>query len=186
MSQLSVEGVQGLHILKLYNSDQKFHDVMNDEAEEFRVMTMRVLRMQLQSITIMDLVAYGGTAAGIVLSVVSFMSGDISFFGFICFALLSIEFFVPLRLLGSYFHVGLNGVSAVQLLSTVLEAEVELKEQKNVASIKGDLHLNEKHILKSLKMHGDDKLIVIISHNDSVLSLADEVYAIEGGKVSAA
>lgn len=137
-----VEGVQGLHILKLYNSDQKFHDVMNDEAEEFRVMTMRVLRMQLQSITIMDLVAYGGTAAGIVLSVVSFMSGEISFFGFICFALLSIEFFVPLRLLGSYFHVGLNGVSAVQLLSSVLEAEVELKEQKNVASVKGDLHID--------------------------------------------
>ena len=90
-----IEGVQGLHILKLYNSDQKFHDVMNDEAEEFRVMTMRVLRMQLQSITIMDLIAYGGTAAGIVLSVISYISGEISFFGFICFALLSIEFFVP-------------------------------------------------------------------------------------------
>ena len=137
-----IEGVQGLHILKLYNSDQKFHDVMNDEAEEFRVMTMRVLRMQLQSITIMDLIAYGGTAAGIVLSVISYISGEISFFGFICFALLSIEFFVPLRLLGSYFHVGLNGVSAVQLLSSVLEAEVEINNVEMPVSVEGDLMIN--------------------------------------------
>ena len=137
-----IEGVQGLHILKLYNSDQKFHDVMNAEAEEFRVMTMRVLRMQLQSITIMDLIAYGGTAAGIVLSVISYISGEISFFGFICFALLSIEFFVPLRLLGSYFHVGLNGVSAVQLLSSVLEAEVEINNVEMPVSVEGDLMIN--------------------------------------------
>ncbi len=138
-----VEGVQGLHILKLYNGDKSFQRVMNEESEQFRVMTMRVLRMQLQSITIMDFVAYGGTAAGIVLSVLSFMEGYLSFFGFICFALLSVEFFVPLRLLGSYFHVGLNGVSAVQLLSSVLQTEVEVENETSEWDMKGHIQLNE-------------------------------------------
>lgn len=136
-----VEGVQGLHVLKLYNGDRAFHSLMNEESEEFRVMTMRVLRMQLQSITIMDFVAYGGTAAGIVLSILSFVEGHLSFFGFICFALLSIEFFVPLRLLGSYFHVGLNGVSAVKLLSGVLEADIEKESGQTHAPMGGDLVL---------------------------------------------
>jgi len=136
-----VEGVQGLHILKMFNGDQAFQKVMNEESEQFRVMTMRVLRMQLQSITIMDFVAYGGTATGVVLSIVSFMNGHLSFFGFICFALLSIEFFVPLRLLGSFFHVGLNGVSAVQLLSSVLETEIEVEDGKLEWNIDGNLTL---------------------------------------------
>ncbi len=136
-----VEGVQGLHILKMYNSDQAFQTIMNKESEQFRMMTMRVLRMQLQSITIMDFIAYGGTATGVVLSILSFINGHLSFFGFICFALLSIEFFVPLRLLGSYFHVGLNGVSAVQLLSSVLKTEVEVQEGNNEWHVDGDLEL---------------------------------------------
>ncbi len=136
-----VEGVQGLHVLKLFVSDKAFHKIMNQESEQFRLMTMRVLRMQLQSITIMDLVAYGGTAVGIFLSISSFRSGELSFFGFICFALLSIEFFVPLRLLGSFFHVGLNGVSAVQLLSSVLETEVTLEHDDKVVQIEGNLEL---------------------------------------------
>ena len=136
-----VEGVQGLHILKMFNGDQAFQKVMNEESEQFRVMTMRVLRMQLQSITIMDFVAYGGTATGVALSIVSFMNGHLSFFGFICFALLSIEFFVPLRLLGSFFHVGLNGVSAVQLLSSVLETEIEVEDGKIEWNIDGNLTL---------------------------------------------
>lgn len=137
-----VEGVQGLHILKLFNSDQAFHKVMNKESEQFRIQTMRVLRMQLQSITIMDLVAYGGTAIGIMLSVFSFKHGELSFFGFICFALLSIEFFVPLRLLGSFFHVGLNGVSAVQLLSSVLETKIEEEDEELTSSLDGDITLH--------------------------------------------
>lgn len=136
-----VEGVQGLHILKMFNGDQAFQKIMNEESEQFRVMTMRVLRMQLQSITIMDFVAYGGTATGIVLSIMSFMHGHLSFFGFICFALLSIEFFVPLRLLGSFFHVGLNGVSAVQLLFSILETETVSEDGEPDWSIDGNLKL---------------------------------------------
>lgn len=118
-----VEGIEGLKTLKMYNGDETFHKIMNEESEEFRIMTMKVLRMQLQSITLMDLVSYVGTALGIVFSLLAYENGSISLFGFICFAVLSIEFFVPMRLLGSYFHVGLNGMSALNRLSSILNME---------------------------------------------------------------
>lgn len=118
-----IEGIEGIKTLKMYNGDEAFHQIMNKESEEFRIMTMKVLRMQLQSITLMDLVSYVGTAFGIVFSLVAYANDHLTLFGFICFALLSIEFFVPMRLLGSYFHVGMNGMSALQRLSSILDIE---------------------------------------------------------------
>ena len=137
-----IEGVEGLRTLKIYNSEQKYGDIMNEEAEEFRRMTMKVLRMQLQSITIMDLIAYLGAAIGIVCSVIAYENGSLTLAGFICFAILSIEFFVPFRLLGSYFHVGMNGTSALNLLSSILKIESQKKETTVYEEITGDLMIN--------------------------------------------
>ena len=137
-----VEGVEGLRTLKIYNGEQEYGEIMNKEAEDFRRMTMKVLRMQLQSITIMDLIAYLGAAMGIVCSIVAYKNGSLSLTGFICFALLSIEFFVPFRLLGSYFHVGMNGTSALNLLSSILKIESQKEETSVHEEISGDLCIN--------------------------------------------
>ncbi|WP_050616131.1 ABC transporter ATP-binding protein/permease [Bacillus testis] len=115
-----VEGIEGISVLKAFDSDEEYQNIMRKESESFRVMTMKVLRMQLQSITVMDLVSYLGTAIGIVMAAVAFNNGRITLAGFICFALLTVEFFVPMRLLGSYFHVGLNGVSSLKRLTDIL------------------------------------------------------------------
>ena len=137
-----VEGIEGLKTLKMYNGDEAFHKIMNEESEEFRIMTMKVLRMQLQSITLMDLVSYVGTALGIVFSLIAYGNGSISLFGFICLALLSIEFFVPMRLLGSYFHVGLNGMSALNRLSSILNIEKRDTTTQNDEQISGTILFN--------------------------------------------
>lgn len=134
-----VEGVEGLRTLKIYNGEKAYEKIMNKEAEEFRCMTMKVLRMQLQSITIMDLIAYLGAALGIVCSVIAYKNGNLSLTGFICFSLLAIEFFVPFRLLGSYFHVGMNGTSALNLLSSILKIDSQKEETTVYKDITGDL-----------------------------------------------
>ncbi len=139
-----VEGVEGMQTLKIYNGDEAFQEIMNQESEDFRIMTMRVLRMQLQSITIMDLIAYFGTALGIFCSVLAFRNGNLDLFGFVCFAILSVEFFLPFRLLGSFFHVGLNGVSSLQLLSSILEKETVV--HKGEVPFKGNGDLLIRHL----------------------------------------
>jgi len=138
-----VEGVQGLHILKMFDSDEEYQKIMDQESEDFRKMTMRVLTMQLQSITIMDLIAYGGTAIGIAMSVISYQNGHLSFLGFVCFALLSVEFFLPMRLLGSYFHVGLNGVSAMEELQQLLNLPMAHEKTNGGLDIEGNLMVQQ-------------------------------------------
>ena len=138
-----VEGVQGLHILKMFDGDAEYQRLMDRESEDFRKMTMRVLTMQLQSITIMDLIAYGGTAIGIAISVISYQNENISFLGFICFTLLAVEFFLPMRLLGSYFHVGLNGVSAMEELQHLLNLPMDHEKAKKNADIEGNLMVQQ-------------------------------------------
>ena len=138
-----VEGVQGLHILRMYDSDAEYQKMMDQESEDFRKMTMRVLTMQLQSITIMDLIAYGGTAIGIAMSVISYRNESISFLGFVCFALLAVEFFLPMRLLGSYFHVGLNGVSAMEELQQLLDLPMDQENTKKSMDIEGNLMVQQ-------------------------------------------
>ncbi len=138
-----VEGVQGLHLLKMFDSDAEYQKIMDQESEDFRKMTMRVLTMQLQSITIMDLIAYGGTAIGIAMSVVSYQNEHISFLGFVCFSLLAVEFFLPMRLLGSYFHVGLNGVSAMEELQHLLNLPLDYEETKKSTGIEGNLMVQQ-------------------------------------------
>ena len=97
---------------------------MNEEAEEFRKITMKGLKMQLNSITIMDLVAYGGAAIGIILTVRQFMDGNIRLEQAIAIILLSADFFIPMRQLGSFFHIAMNGMAAIDKIFKILDLEV--------------------------------------------------------------
>ncbi len=118
-----LENVQGLTTLKLFQADESRHHAMNQQAETFRRSTMRVLRMQLNSITIMDILAYGGAAAGSILAIYQFISGNISFAGAFAILFLSSEFFLPMRALGSLFHTAMNGMSAADKMFELLSAE---------------------------------------------------------------
>lgn len=123
LGAMFLENIQGLTTLKIFQADEAFHKEMNKSAETFRQATMRLLRMQLNSITIMDLLAYGGAAVGIVITLYLFSAGDISFAGAFTIAFLSAEFFIPLRSLGSLFHTAMNGIAASEVMFNVLEVE---------------------------------------------------------------
>ena len=124
-----LENLQGMTTLKTYQTDACKNAEMNRESERFRKVTMAVLTMQLNSVTIMDLVAYGGTALGILLAARAFISGSIGLFNVIFMILLSADFFLPMRRLGSYFHVAMNGMAASDKIFRFL-GEEELREKK--------------------------------------------------------
>ena len=107
-----LENLQGLTTLKIYQADEFKNQKMNEESEKFRKITMKVLTMQLNSITVMDLVAYGGAALGIIMAATEFSAGKIGFAGCFAIILLSADFFIPMRQLGSFFHVAMNGMAA--------------------------------------------------------------------------
>lgn len=116
-----LENLQGLTTLKIYQADEERHQRMNEEAERFRRITMKVLTMQLNSITIMDLVAYGGAALGIIVAARQFSAGQIGLFGCFAIIMLSADFFLPMRLLGSYFHIAMNGMAASEKIFKLLD-----------------------------------------------------------------
>ena len=122
-----LENLQGLTTLKVFNIDEERHKKMNFEAENFRKITMKVLSMQLNSITIMDLVAFGGSAAGIIVGLIQFSRGELLVGSLLIIILLSSEFFIPLRLLGSYFHIAMNGMAASDRIFSLLDAEERVK-----------------------------------------------------------
>lgn len=107
-----LENLQGLTTLKIYRVDADRHEAMNREAETFRQATMRLLRMQLNSVTVMDVFAYGGAAVGIVMALWQFSLGQAPFFAAFAVIFLAAEFFIPLRTLGSFFHTAMNGMAA--------------------------------------------------------------------------
>ncbi len=119
-----LENLQGLTTLKIYQADEYKNRKMNEEAEEFRKITMKVLTMQLNSITIMDLVAYGGAALGIIITVRQFVAGNIRLEQAIAIILLSADFFIPMRQLGSFFHIAMNGMAAIDKIFKILDLEV--------------------------------------------------------------
>ncbi|WP_424405161.1 ABC transporter ATP-binding protein/permease [Pasteurella sp. PK-2025] len=120
-----LDNLQGLITLKIYQDDDYKAKQMDKEAEKFRVITMKVLTMQLNSVSIMDLLAYGGSAIGILTALLQFQADSLSIFGVILFILLASEFFIPLRLLGSFFHVAMNGKAASDKIFTLLDTPVE-------------------------------------------------------------
>lgn len=116
-----LENLQGLTTLKIYKADGFKNDKMNEEAEKFRKITMKVLTMQLNSIVIMDLIAYGGAAAGVILSVTQLSAGNVSLAGCLLIIMLSADFFIPMRQLGSFFHVAMNGMAASDKIFALLD-----------------------------------------------------------------
>ena len=118
-----LENLQGLTTLKIYQADGKKAHEMDQEAEHFRKITMKVLMMQLNSIIVMDVVAYGGAALGMIAVLREFASGTVSLGGTVTMILLSAEFFIPMRLLGSFFHIAMNGMAASDRLFAILDLE---------------------------------------------------------------
>ena len=118
-----LENIQGLTTLKIYQADGWKHEQMNAEAERFRRITMRVLTMQLNSVTLMDLMAYGGAGLGIISAVAAFAAGQLELTATLTILLLAADFFLPLRLLGSYFHIAMNGAASAEKIFRLLAAE---------------------------------------------------------------
>ena len=125
-----LENLQGLTTLKVYQTDGIRHAKMNEESEKFRKITMKVLTMQLNSITIMDIVAYGGAALGIVVALLQHRGGHTGFGGCLLIILLSADFFLPMRQLGSFFHIAMNGMAASGKIFRLLELKEEPQEKK--------------------------------------------------------
>ncbi len=116
-----LENLQGLTTLKIYQSDAYKNEEMNTESEKFRKITMKVLTMQLNSITIMDFIAYGGAALGIILSVSQMQAGKVNLAGCLLIILLAADFFIPMRQLGSFFHIAMNGMAASEKIFRLLD-----------------------------------------------------------------
>lgn len=116
-----LENLQGLTTLKIYQADEFKNKEMNVEAEKFRKITMKVLTMQLNSITIMDLIAYGGAALGVVMAVTQYTGNHVSLAGCLLIILLAADFFLPMRQLGSFFHIAMNGMAASDKIFRLLD-----------------------------------------------------------------
>ena len=127
-----LENLQGLTTLKIYQADDFKQKEMNEEAEKFRKITMKVLTMQLNSITIMDLIAYGGVALGVILSVTQYRAGSVSLAGCLLIILLSADFFLPMRMLGSFFHIAMNGMAASDKIFRLLDLPESLKVSEKI------------------------------------------------------
>lgn len=134
-----LENLQGLTTLKIYQADAFKNREMNEQSEKFRRITMKVLSMQLNSITIVDLVAYGGAAAGILMAVTRFRAGHVGLGGCLGIILLAADFFIPMRQLGSFFHIAMNGMAASDKIFKLLdlpEGEVRTKAVPEDCSIR--------------------------------------------------
>ncbi|WP_303188486.1 ABC transporter ATP-binding protein/permease [uncultured Clostridium sp.] len=195
-----LENLQGLTTLKVFNIDEERHEKMNIEAEKFRKITMKVLSMQLNSITIMDLVAFGGAAAGTIVALIQFKNGQIPVGSLLIIILLSSEFFIPLRLLGSYFHIAMNGMAASDRMFGILDAEereknVETNEEIKLNDIKVSLrnvdfsYDGEREVLKNINMDvTPGGLVAIVGESGSgkstIASLILNNYKVTNGEIS--
>lgn len=132
-----LENLQGLTTLKIYSRDEDRNEKMNEEAENFRKITMKVLAMQLNSITFMDLIAFGGSAIGIIIALKELSVGNISISGAFSIMLLSAEFFIPLRLLGSFFHVAMNGIAASEKIFNIIDCPlIQYDDYEEISNMK--------------------------------------------------
>ncbi len=154
-----LENLQGLTTLKIYKADEFKHRQMNEQSEKFRKITMKVLTMQLNSITIMDLIAYGGAALGIITATTQYAAGNVTLAGALFIILISAEFFIPMRLLGSFFHIAMNGMAASDKIFRLLDMpEPDVKTEKidgNLDIVCSDLgfsYTEDRQILSNVNM----------------------------------
>lgn len=137
-----LDSVRGLNTFKVFQSEEYQNQKINIEAEKFRKSTMKVLIMQLNSISVMDIVAYGGAGLGIIVGLLNYNSGAVSLFGIILIILLSAEFFLPMRLLGSFFHIAMNGKAASDKIYSLLELDVNNNITAKVENINGNVRFD--------------------------------------------
>lgn len=188
-----LENLQGLTTLKYYSSDLFYQHKMDKEAEDFRKKTMRVLIMQLNSISVMDLVAYGGFGIGVILALQEYFNQHITLMMFIFILMISIEFFLPLRLLGSYFHIGQNGNAAADKIFKLLDSQEDIKENytKSIQTIDFNhvsFGYNENIILNDISFHLEKGTFLTIvgesgSGKSTMASLIMNMYPIYQGNV---
>lgn len=140
-----LENLQGLTTLKIYRADEKKAAEMDEESERFRKITMKVLTMQLNSTSVMDIMAYGGAAVGMIVVLGEFAAGKVLFSGALIVILLASEFFIPLRLLGSFFHIAMNGMAASDNIFRILDLP---EPEQGTEMLSGDglsIHLQDVH-----------------------------------------
>lgn len=125
-----LENLQGMTTLKIYQADEMKAAEMDQEAQNFRKITMKVLTMQLNSTSVMDIVAYGGAAVGMITAIHQYIAGNITLGGTLIILLLASEFFIPLRLLGSFFHIAMNGMAASDKIFGLLDLEEKEEGEK--------------------------------------------------------
>lgn len=155
-----LENLQGLTTLKIYQSDAKKAEEMDAESQRFREITMKVLTMQLNSTSVMDIIAYGGAAVGMIVTLSEFSKGNVSFGGAVMILLLASEFFIPLRLLGSFFHIAMNGMAASDKIFALLD--LPEPEEKTAVLEAGEMEIcledvrfsyeQERDILKGISL----------------------------------
>ncbi len=150
-----LENIQGLTTLKVYQADERKNVEMNEKAEEFRRITMKVLTMQLNSVSVMDIVAYAGSAVGVVIAIVQVKNGTITLPQAFLLIMLAADFFLPLRLLGSFFHVAMNGMAASDKLFKLLDTE---EDKRGTVT---DVDFNNDIVIKNLSFSYDDKKSVL-------------------------
>ena len=164
-----LENLQGLTTLKIYQADKRKAEEMDVEAQRFRKITMKVLTMQLNSTSVMDIVAYGGAAVGMIAAVWEFLHGKLDLSGTLCVILLASEFFIPLRLLGSFFHIAMNGMAASDKIFNFLALEEEDKGSNEFPANENielkNVHFSyekDREILKGVDMTFSDKSFTAI------------------------
>jgi ABC-type transport system involved in cytochrome bd biosynthesis fused ATPase/permease subunit len=138
-----LENVQGLTTLKIYQADEHKNQEMNRQAERFRKITMKVLTMQLNSVTLMDLIAFGGAALGVIVSVSEFRAGNVDFAGCLAIILLAADFFIPLRLLGSFFHIAMNGMAASDKMFRILDLPEKAPKTQRLSAAFSDIRCTD-------------------------------------------
>lgn len=132
LGSMFLEAIQGLTTLKIYSADARKHEEMNGAAESFRKATMRLLTMQLNSITVMDLFAFGGAAVGMIAVLWQFSCGAATFAAAFSIVFLSSEFFIPMRTLGSFFHTAMGGMAAAEKMYAILDAPLPVDGAREV------------------------------------------------------
>lgn len=168
-----LENIQGLTTLKVYQADERKNIEMNAKAEEFRKITMKVLTMQLNSVSVMDIIAYGGSAVGVVVAIIQVKNGIITLPEAFLIIMLAAEFFLPLRLLGSFFHVAMNGMAASDKLFNILDMPEEERGSKEPSSFEKSIIIDN----LSFSYDGDKTVLNGIStviDNNSLVSIVGE------------
>ena len=191
-----LENLQGLTTLKIYQADERYAKKMDEEAENFRKITMRVLIMQLNSISIMDMVAYGGAAVGIILSILELQSGNITLAECFFITMISAEFFLPLRLLGSFFHIAMNGNAAADKIFRLLDVPVpekgtvtEIPTEEIVLENVNFGYTEEKQVLHNVSlMIPSHSFVALVGESgcgkSTIASLIMNNHRVDSGKVS--